>query len=131
MRGEAMNDHKKDAVDFLQMVVAGDIEKAYKKYVDMSGKHHNSFCQTGFEGLKKGMIENEDQFPNKKFTVKHVLGDSDLVSVHSHLWWESRASLNWQRFTYCALGAERLLKCGTWRCPSRRIPRIRMGCFKH
>jgi predicted SnoaL-like aldol condensation-catalyzing enzyme len=31
------------------------------------------------------MIENDAQFPNKKFTVKHVLEDDDLVSVHSHL----------------------------------------------
>ncbi len=80
-----MIDHKQAAVNFLQMVVAGDIERAYQKYVDMSGKHHNPFCPAGLEGLKKGMIENETQFPNKKFTVKHVLGDSDLVSVHSHL----------------------------------------------
>lgn len=80
-----MSDHKKGAVEFLQMVVAGDIEKAFEKYVDMGGKHHNPYCQAGIEGLKKGMMENEAQFPNKKFTVKHVLGDDDLVSVHSHL----------------------------------------------
>ena len=80
-----MSDYKQVAVDFLQKVVAGDIEKAYEKYVNMGGKHHNSFCPAGFEGLKKGMIENDAQFPNKKFTVKHVLGDGDLVSVHSHL----------------------------------------------
>jgi predicted SnoaL-like aldol condensation-catalyzing enzyme len=80
-----MSDHKQAAVDFLRMVVAGEIEKAYQKYVDMSGMHHNSFCPAGFEGLKKGMIENDAQFPSKKFTVKHVLGDGNMVSVHSHL----------------------------------------------
>jgi predicted SnoaL-like aldol condensation-catalyzing enzyme len=80
-----VSDYKKAAVEFLQMVVAGDIERAYQKHVDMSGKHHNSFCVAGLEGLKKGMIENDAQFPNKKFEVKHVLGDGDLVSVHSHL----------------------------------------------
>jgi len=80
-----MGDHKKDAVDFLQMVVAGDIEKAFQKHVDMKGKHHNPFCVGGVESLKKGMIENDAQFPHKNFMVKHVLGDGDLVSVHSHL----------------------------------------------
>jgi len=80
-----MSDYKKAGVDFLQMVITGDIDKAYQKYVNMKGKHHNPFCSAGFEGLKKGMIENDTQFPNKKFTVKHVLGDGDLVSVHSHL----------------------------------------------
>jgi predicted SnoaL-like aldol condensation-catalyzing enzyme len=67
------------------MVVAGDIEKAFEKYVDMGGKHHNSFCPAGMVALKKGMMENETQFPNKKLKVKHILGDGDFVSVHSHL----------------------------------------------
>jgi predicted SnoaL-like aldol condensation-catalyzing enzyme len=80
-----MSDQKKDAVEFLQMVVTGDIEKAFEKYVDMGGKHHNFFCLAGFEGLKKGMIENDAQFSHKNFIVKHILGDGDLVSVHSHL----------------------------------------------
>jgi len=80
-----MSDYKKDAVEFLRMVVASDIEEAFEKYVDMGGKHHNPFCPAGFEGLKKGMIENDAQFPHKNFMVKHVLGDGDLVSVHSYL----------------------------------------------
>ncbi len=80
-----MSDHKKAAVNFLQMVAAGEIEQAYQKYVDMKGKHHNPFCAGGFEGLKKGMIENDSHFPHKNFMVKHVLVDNDLVSVHSHL----------------------------------------------
>ena len=80
-----MSDHKKDAVDFLQMLVAGDIEKAFQKYVNMNGKHHNPFCAEGFPGLKNGMQENDAMFPHKQFTVKHVLGDGDLVSVHSHM----------------------------------------------
>jgi predicted SnoaL-like aldol condensation-catalyzing enzyme len=29
--------------------------------------------------------ENDTQFPNKKITVHNVLGDGDLVAVHSHL----------------------------------------------
>jgi len=80
-----MSDRKKDAVDFLQMIVAGDIEKAFQKYVNMSGKHHSPFCAEGFSGLQKGMQENDAMFPHKQFTVKHVLGDGDLVSVHSHM----------------------------------------------
>lgn len=31
------------------------------------------------------MIENHVQFPDKELKVKHVLGDEDLVAVHSHL----------------------------------------------
>ncbi len=77
--------HKQAAVEFLQLGVAGRIDEAYQKYVDMQGKHHNPFFPAGFAVLKKGMIDNHLQFPNKQITIKHVLGDGDLVAVHSHL----------------------------------------------
>jgi predicted SnoaL-like aldol condensation-catalyzing enzyme len=75
--------HKAAAVDFLQMVVAGNIDQAYEKYVDMDGKHHNAFFPAGFPALKKAMAEAHLQFPNKVFQTKHVLGDNDMVAVHS------------------------------------------------
>ena len=69
----------------MKMVEEGEIETAYEKYVDMGGKHHNPFYADGFPALKKGMLENHAQFPNKKITFRYVLGDGDLVSVHSHM----------------------------------------------
>ncbi|VVB64241.1 SnoaL-like polyketide cyclase [uncultured archaeon] len=54
-------------------------------HIDMNGKHHNPFFPAGFSALKKAMIENHAQFPSKQLTVKHVLGDGDLVAVHSHI----------------------------------------------
>lgn len=76
---------KQAAVDFLQLVVAGRIDEAYDKHVDMRGKHHNPFFSAGFPALQKAMAENHAQFPNKQFLVKHALGDGELVAVHSHL----------------------------------------------
>ncbi len=73
------------AVDFLKMVVAGQIDQAYAKYVDMKGKHHNVFTPAGMPALKKGMMENETQFPGKKLEVLRVLEDGNLVSVYSRL----------------------------------------------
>lgn len=72
-------------MQFLQLVVAGRIDEAYQKYVEMQGKHHNPFFPAGFPALKKAMIENHAQFPNKQLTVKNVLGEGDLVAVHSHI----------------------------------------------
>ncbi len=77
--------NKDAAVSFLQLVVAGHIDEAYNRYVDMTGRHHNPFFAEGFPALKKAMIENHEQFPNKKITAKNVLEDGDLVAVHSHL----------------------------------------------
>ncbi|MDI6767678.1 MAG: nuclear transport factor 2 family protein [Bacteroidota bacterium] len=76
---------KQAAVEFLQLVVAGEIEKAYQKHVDFGGKHHNPYFPAGFLALQKAMEENHNKFPNKQLAVKHVLGDGDLVIVHSHL----------------------------------------------
>ncbi len=76
---------KQAAVEFLQLGSAGRVEEAYEKYVDMAGKHHNPFFSAGFAALKKGMIDNYVQFPNKQLAIKHVVGDGDLVAVHSHL----------------------------------------------
>lgn len=77
--------HKQVAVQFLQLVVEGRIDEAYQKYVDIQGKHHNPFFSASFPELRKAMIENHVQFPNKQLTIKHVLGDGDMVAVHSHI----------------------------------------------
>ncbi len=76
---------KQAALDFLQLVIAGRIDEAYAKHVDMQGKHHNPYFAAGFAALKEGMLENHAQFPNKQIKVQHVLGDGDLVAVHSHI----------------------------------------------
>ena len=80
-----MGDYKHAAVEFLQLVIAGRIEEAYEKHVDMRGKHHNPYFAAGFPALQQGMRENHVQFPNKQITIKHVLGDGDLVAVQSHI----------------------------------------------
>ncbi len=73
------------AVDFLQLVVAGRIDEAYQKHVDMLGTHHNPFFPAGFPALQRAMADNHTQFPDKKLMVRHALCDDDLVAVHSHL----------------------------------------------
>jgi predicted SnoaL-like aldol condensation-catalyzing enzyme len=77
--------NKESAVKFLQLVVAGNIDAAYRKFVDMEGKHHNFYFPAGFPALKKAMIDNQDDFPDKQLLIKHVLGEGDFVAVHSQL----------------------------------------------
>lgn len=76
---------KQTAVQFLQLVVAGRIDEAYERCVDMHGTHHNPFFAAGFPALRQGMIEDQVRSPAKQLLVKHVLGDDDMVAVHSHL----------------------------------------------
>jgi len=79
------NERKQAAVDFLQLVVSGKINEAYHKYVDLGGKHHNPHFRDGFLALQKAMSDNQVKYPRKQLTVKNVLGDGDLVAVHSRL----------------------------------------------
>lgn len=79
------DENKKAAVDYLNMIVEGRIDEAYEKYIDMNGKHHNAYHESGFEALKKGMKDNDAQFPNKKYEIKHVLADDELVSIHGRM----------------------------------------------
>ncbi len=85
MTNERASNYKARAVQFLQLVVSGKIDEAYEKYVNLRGKHHNPFFAGGFPALKKAMIENHQQFPNKRLTTKHVLAEGDIVAVHSHI----------------------------------------------
>ncbi len=78
-------ERKQAATKFLRLVVQGDIEEAYRRYVDPAGKHHNPFFPAGFPALKQAMIEDHARVPNKQIIFKNVLGDEDLVAVHSHL----------------------------------------------
>ena len=82
---DSIQAHKEQAVDFLQLVVAGNIDEAYENYVNMHGRHHNVYFSGEFSSLKRGMIEDQTQNPNKRLMVKNVLGDGDLVAIHSNL----------------------------------------------
>lgn len=77
--------YKDTAVDFLTLVVAGRIDEAYQKYVDMQGRHHNVYYPSDFTSLKQGMMENHSQFPTKQINVKHIIAEDSLVAVHSNI----------------------------------------------
>ncbi len=85
MENDSSRVRKDAAVDFLQLVVAGRIEEAYRKYVEMDGTHHNPHTPAGFQALKEGMVASHSRFPDKRITVVNVLGDNDRVAVHSRL----------------------------------------------
>jgi predicted SnoaL-like aldol condensation-catalyzing enzyme len=72
-------------VDFLRMVVDGQIAEAYRRYVDMQGAHHNAHFPAGFPALRQAMIDDHTKAPHKRITFHNVLGDGQLVAVHSRL----------------------------------------------
>lgn len=80
-----MNLLKVDAVNFLQLIVFGEIEEAYEKYVSTDLRHHNPYFKGDMASLKQGMMKSDVVNPNKVFDVKQTIEEGDMVMVYSHL----------------------------------------------
>ena len=79
------NRNKDDAVSFLKMASSGDVHEAYAKFVGSGFRHHNPYFEGSAEALMTAMQENARENPNKTLDVKRVIGEGDLVAVHSHV----------------------------------------------
>ena len=73
---------KEIAINFLNLASSGKVKEAYEKYIHPDFIHHNAYFQGDRESLFKGMKENAEQFPKKKYETLRALEDGDLVAVH-------------------------------------------------
>ncbi len=79
------NSNKERAVQFLKLASSGKVDEAYDEFTSPTGKHHSPHFAAGFDALRAAMKDNYVQFPRKHSDIKHVLGDDDMVAVHSHV----------------------------------------------
>ena len=77
--------NKERAIQFLELASSGEVDAAYARYASPSGKHHSPHFAAGFIALRAAMQENHRQFPDKRITIKHLIGEDDMVAVHSHV----------------------------------------------
>ena len=77
--------NKEAALEFLRLVAAGEIDRAYDTYVATGMRHHNAYFPAGADALREAMTAAHVQQPGKIFEVKQAIADSDRVAVHSHL----------------------------------------------
>lgn len=77
--------NKKGAIEFLELIAKGEIDAAYDRYVLPTGRHHNIYFPAGFESLKKAMKENQEKYPHKQYSIKHVIAEGDMVAVYGHV----------------------------------------------
>ncbi len=77
------NIYKKSALQFLQMVVAGQIQEAYDKFVATDFIHHNQYNKGGRQDLLIAMQSNHLVNPHKQFVIKHAYEDGATVIMHS------------------------------------------------
>lgn len=78
-------DNKQLAVNFLKMVLSGNIDQAFENYASSDMRHHNPYFPGDMESLKRGMEENQEEFPEKTLDIRRVIGEAENVTVHSHL----------------------------------------------
>lgn len=83
MQGTARNRDR--AVEFLQLAAAGRVEEAYAKHVAPGFVHHNPWFAADRATLAAGMAASARAEPNKSFDVQRVIGDGELIAVHSRL----------------------------------------------
>jgi predicted SnoaL-like aldol condensation-catalyzing enzyme len=81
----SLSARKQIARQFLELVGAGRIDEAYRKYVAPDGRHHNPSFAAGFPALQAGMQANFTQFHGMHVSIRNVIGEGDLVAVHSHV----------------------------------------------
>ncbi len=79
------NSLEEKAVSFLQLVATGEVREAYQKYVSPDFRHHNPYFRGDAESLMLGMEESNVMNPQKVLEVKRVIGEGDVVAVHSHV----------------------------------------------
>jgi predicted SnoaL-like aldol condensation-catalyzing enzyme len=80
-----MNHNKNQAVNYLQLIVSGEIDEAYEKFVSPDFRHHNPHFPGDADSLKQAMKENDVMSPNKTFEVKQMIEEGDMVMVYSHI----------------------------------------------
>lgn len=76
---------KSTAIDFLQLVAAGQVDEAFQRYVGDDFRHHNPYFRGDAASLRAAMLDNAQANPGKRLQVKLVLQDGELVSVFSHM----------------------------------------------
>ncbi len=75
--------HKEVAMDFLRLIVAGDIREAYRKYTGPDFRHHFPYSRGDAESLMAAMEADAAANPEKVVEFQRALQEGDLVAVHS------------------------------------------------
>lgn len=87
----ATQSRKDAAIEFLNLIVSGDVRGAYERHVASGFRHHNPYFPGDAASLKEGMEADESRNPGKKLDVRVALHDGDYVAVHSRLTREASA----------------------------------------
>jgi len=77
-------DRKQLALEFLRSARAGD-RTVLDGMVTPNARHHNPYFGAGMPILLDAIVAAAKASPRGEMQVRRVLGDGDLVAVHSHV----------------------------------------------
>ena len=81
------NKNKKNAVAFYQMAYEGNPTKAVELYVGEEYIQHNPDVADGLKGFIEYFNRMQREYPQKSIKFLRVIGEGDLVALHTHQVW--------------------------------------------
>ncbi|WP_273444199.1 ester cyclase [Neolewinella agarilytica] len=79
--------NKKNAVAFYKMAYEGDPTKAVELYVGDQYIQHNPDVADGLKGFIDYFNRMQKEYPEKSIKFLRVIGEGDLVALHTHQIW--------------------------------------------
>lgn len=79
--------NKKNAVEFYRMAYMGEPKEAVRKYVGEHYIQHNPDVEDGKEGFIEYFERMAREYPNKSIKFLRVIGEGELVSLHTLQTW--------------------------------------------
>lgn len=93
--------NKKNAIDFYKMSYEGNPTKAVDLYVGEEYIQHNPLVGNGIPPFIEYFNRMATEYPNKSIEFVRVIGEGDLVALHTHQTWpgnEEYVTMDFFRF---------------------------------
>lgn len=79
--------NKQNAINFYRIAYLGNPTKAVEDYVGANYKQHNPLVADGKQAFIDYFTRMAETFPNKSIEFVRVIGEGDLVALHTHQTW--------------------------------------------
>lgn len=83
----SIKNNKNNAVAFYKMAYEGNPRKAVEQYVGEDYKQHNPAVGDGKEAFIEYFGRMQAEYPEKSIEFVRVIGEEDLVALHTHQIW--------------------------------------------
>ena len=93
--------NKRNAVEFYRMAYEGNPAEAVRRFVGAQYIQHNPDVADGPEGFIDYFERMAREYPDKSISFRRVVGEGDLVALHTHQTWpggEEYVTMDFFRF---------------------------------